>query len=306
VVTTEALTRVDPSGFAAWRDSVAAFDAAARAVDGHSSLGDAIWRDLAHPGADSVGFVANASAYLHLTRADGAGSAWTAGLVRLAEARNRSVTTTLVDAAAAHVAGHGGGTLTCWVLGATDADDSTFAGAGFRTTRTLFEMRAPLPVSEPVRWPAGIDVRSFVAGRDEAGWIAVNNRAFAEHPDQGGWTETTLQGRMAEPWFDPALFLVAFDAVGMAGFDWLKQHPACPPDPALGEIYVIGVDPRTQGTGLGRALALAGLAAVHERGAVEAMLFCAAANTGALSLYRSLGFSVHRTDRAYGDEIEGS
>ena len=62
---------------------------------------------------------------------------------------------------------------------------------------------------------------------------------------------------------------------------------------------MIGVDPRAQGTGLGRALALAGLHAVHARGAVEGMLFCAADNTGALALYRSLGFSVHRTDRAY-------
>jgi len=104
---------------------------------------------------------------------------------------------------------------------------------------------------------------------------------------------------MAESWFDPELFLLAFDAGGLAGFNWLKQHPALAPDPPLGEIYVIGVDPRAQGTGLGRALALNGLRRVHSAGAAAAMLFCAADNVSALALYRSLGFSVHRTDRAY-------
>ena len=69
---------------------------------------------------------------------------------------------------------------------------------------------------------------------------------------------------MAEPWFDPALFLLASDTEGLAGFNWLKVHDP-EPDPALGEIYVIGVDPRAQGTGLGRALAIAGLHAVHRR-----------------------------------------
>jgi len=305
-VTTEALIRVDPSEFGTWRDAVAALDIAARTVDGHSSLGDAIWRDLAHPYADSVGFALGADAYLHVTRADGTSSAWTAGLVRRAEFRNGAVTTRLIDAAVTHVADRGGGTLTCWVLGATDVDDATFDAAGLRATRTLFEMRAPLPVAEPVRWPEGIEVRTFVAPDDAAAWVAVNNRAFGDHPDQGGWSETTLARRMDEPWFDPTLFLLAFDTVGLAGFNWLKLHPALDPDPLLGEIYVIGVDPRSQGSGLGRALAVAGLHAVHDRGATAGMLFCAATNSSALALYRSLGFSVHRSDRAYATDVSAS
>ena len=108
---------------------------------------------------------------------------------------------------------------------------------------------------------------------------------------------------MAEPWFDPTLFLLAFDADGLAGFNWLKQHEPRGPDPAMGEIYVIGVDPRVQGSGLGRALAVAGLQAVHQRGVDVGMLFCAGDNNGAIALYQSLGFTVHRTDRAYVREI---
>ena len=144
-------------------------------------------------------------------------------------------------------------------------------------------MRVP-PSRHRPEWPAGVRVRPFEVGRDEAAWLEVNNRAFAGHAEQGGWTESTLARRIAEPWFDPSLFLLAFDAVGLVGFNWIKVHEAHDRGPALGEIYVIGVDPRAQGTGLGRALAIAGLQAVHERGIDTGMLFCAADNEAALAL----------------------
>jgi mycothiol synthase len=164
-------------------------------------------------------------------------------------------------------------------------------------------MRVRLPIDAQPAWPDGITVRTFEPGRDEAAWLDVNNRAFASHPEQGGWIEETMQRRMAEPWFDPTLFLLAFDDAGLAGFNWLKVHDAHGRDGPLGEIFVIGVDPRMQGTGLGRALALAGLDAVHARGIDIGMLFCAAGNAPALKLYRSIGFTVHRVDRSYAREV---
>jgi mycothiol synthase len=304
-VTTEALTRVDPSDFSTRLDMIVALDAAARAADGHDSLGDSVWRDLAHPQPDSAGFLSGAHAYLHVMR-DGAGPKWTAGIVRLPTARGIEVVVALLDSARTYVEANGGRSLECWVFGASAADDDAFGAAGFRAARSLYEMRAPLPLSDPVPWPAGIEVRTFEPGRDNADWLRVNNRAFASHTDQGGWTEAILEMRMAEPWFDPKLFLLASDPAGLAGFNWLKQHPARSPDPALGEIYVIGVDPRAQGTGLGRALALNGLRMVHAAGAGAALLFCAADNVGALALYRSIGFSVHRTDRAYTRDLDAA
>ena len=62
---------------------------------------------------------------------------------------------------------------------------------------------------------------------------------------------------------------------------------------------MIGVDPDAQGIGLGRALVLAGLDHLARiRRCPNGVLYVAAANTPAVGLYESLGFTVHRTDTA--------
>jgi len=146
-----------------------------------------------------------------------------------------------------------------------------------------------------------VTVRPFRVGEDEAAWVHVNNRAFAGHPEQGGWTVDMLRAREAEDWFDPEGLLLAFDAGGLAGSCWTKVHPPrLPHEPvALGEIYVIGADPDRHGTGLGRALTAGGLASLSDRGVTTGMLFVDAANDAAVGLYTRLGFTTHRVDRSY-------
>ena len=189
--------------------------------------------------------------------------------------------------------------VTSWVFDADGSDDDVYRSSGFGADRSLHEMRVPLPLATEARLPEGITVRTFEPGRDDEAWLRVNNAAFGDHAEQGGWTVETLHAHTADAWFDPTLFLLAFDAEGLAGFNWLKWHAPIGGDTARGEIYVIGVEPRTQGTGLGRALAIEGLQLVHTRGAPVGMLFVAADNAPAIALYSSLGFTVHRTDRAY-------
>ena len=67
----------------------------------------------------------------------------------------------------------------------------------------------------------------------------------------------------------------------------------------LGEIYVIAVDPDFQGLGLGNQLTLAGLASIAGRGVTVGMLYVDDGNTAAVTMYERLGFTVHRTDRAF-------
>jgi mycothiol synthase len=285
-------------------EAVARIENAARAVDGHPSLGEAVWRDLESPAPDSAGFFAAGRAYVHVARSDNfSPQHWAVGVVVHPDARDRDDRIALLGEAARHVAAHGGGRMVLWVFGATGADDAELARAGLRPTRGLHEMRVPLPLSEAAKWPDGVTVRTFQPDRDEGEWLEVNNRAFRNHPEQGGWVAATLARRMAEPWFDPSLFFLAFDDKGLVGFDWLKIHDAHGRDPQLGEIFVIGVDPRAHGTGLGRALAVVGLDAVAARGITTGSLFVAADNEPALRLYRSLGFTEHRTDRAYEREV---
>lgn len=180
--------------------------------------------------------------------------------------------------------------------------------AGLHHHRDLLQLRRHLPVppEHPVRRRAPVvAVRPFdpsPSAGDGAAWVRANNRAFAHHPDQGDETETTLAARLAEPWFDPAGFLVVDDPDRpgeLAGSCWTKVHPPQGAEPALGEIYVIGVDPSQQGSGLGAALVLAGLDHLAERGLATAVLFVEADNEPALALYDRLGFAVHARRRVY-------
>jgi len=282
----------------------------AEAVDGHPSLGEAVWRDLDRPVAPaSAGVVAldeeRAVGFAYVHRSDNETPAhWDLGVVVHPDARgDRGVAVALLERVVEHVAGHGGGLVVLWLFDPDERDDDAVARAGFRRQRDLLQMRVALPLAEKPAWPLSVDVRPFVPGQDDDAWLAVNNRAFAGHPEQGGWAKSTLARRLAEPWFDAKGFLLAFDADGLAGFCWTKVHPATDGDPELGEIFVIGVDPSRAGAGLGRALVVAGLRSLTGQGVRTGMLFVDGDNEAALRLYESLGFTTHRRDRAYEREV---
>jgi mycothiol synthase len=276
------------------------------AIDGHASLGEAVWRDLDHPLEPvSAGVLATDDdwpvGFAYVYRSDNFSPPhWAAGVVVHPEVRsNAEIEVALLERAVEHVAGQGGGPVVLWIFQPDARDDDAAVRAGFRHQRDLLQQRVALPLAESPVWPPGVEVRPFVPGQDDAAWLEINNRAFANHPEQGGWVEETLRRRMAEPWFDPKGFLLAFDADGLAGYCWTKVHAATDAEPELGEIFVIGVDPSREGSGLGRALVVGGLASLAERGVRTAMLFVDADNHAAVRLYESLGFTTHRVDRAY-------
>jgi mycothiol synthase len=291
-------------GFAAADvERVRALTDAVEAATGIVPLGDDAWTGLhAAAGRDQGVLSDTGDAYAHLAHHHaGEWSLELAVLPGVADERRDQ----LIAAAVELVREEGGGHVTYWVHGANADDDARAHRFGFTVERDLLQMRVALPLATPPRWPDGVSVRTFVPGQDEAAWVEVNNRAFAGHPEQGAWTADMLRAREEEPWFDPDGFLLAFDADGLAGSCWTKVHPAQPPQEpdALGEIYVIATDPSRHGKGLGRALTAGGLQSLADRGITVGMLFVDGANEAAVGLYRSLGFSTSRTDRAYGLEV---
>ncbi len=193
--------------------------------------------------------------------------------------------------------------LRVWAHGGHPSARHLAAQLGLSLFRELRQMRRPLP-GDPLpdpQLPPGITVRAFRPGEDDTAWLEVNAAAFAHHPEQGSLTQRDLDDRKAEPWFDPAGFFLAVreDDGRIAGFHWTKVHAA----ERLGEVYVLGVHPDAQGSGLGKALTVIGLRHLAEdRGLPAAMLYVDADNTAAVTVYERLGFTTYETDLMYRTE----
>jgi mycothiol synthase len=195
----------------------------------------------------------------------------------------------------------GPGPLQFWAHGDEPAARAFAEKAGFTRSRVLWQMRRPLADLPSATLPDGVELRAFVPGADDEAWLGVNSRAFAHHPEQGRWTADDLRLRLAEPWFDPAGFLLAVDPADdhLLGFHWTKVHPAEGDEPAIGEVYVLGVDPGGHRRGLGAALSVAGLHYLAGLGLAEVLLYVDEDNPAAVSLYRRLGFDIYSTDVMY-------
>jgi len=202
--------------------------------------------------------------------------------------------------------------LRLWAHGDLPAATRLAAAAGFERVRSLWQMRRSLQTRlDRPEIAEGITIRTFVVGQDEDAWTDLNARAFARHPEQGAWTREDLDLREREPWFNPSGFFLAERAGKLAGFHWTKIHgraqaaPGEPKEP-IGEVYVVGVAPEERGSGLGRALTLIGLRYLRDQGLFQVMLYVDEANTPAIRLYESLGFTHWDTDVMFADQPRSS
>lgn len=285
-------------------DTAEAVRALARAVAAHDAveaLGEQALLDLSDPAAPARHLTAARNGdVVGAAHVDLRGPVASAELAVLPAARRAGVGRALLDAVRATADAAGRGPARIWAHGDLPAARALAARADLGPVRELWQMARRLPgaaggpLPEP-HLPEGVTLRTYDPGDDDAAFLAVNARAFAWHPEQGRMTPHDLAARRAEPWFRAEDLILAERDGRVVGFTWLKVEPGS----SDGELYVLGVDPDAQGSGLGRALTAVTLTRLAERGLRRAVLYTEASNHAAVATYRRAGFDVVRRDVQY-------
>jgi mycothiol synthase len=179
---------------------------------------------------------------------------------------------------------------------------------GYRPVRWFFEMVRPTLEGVVVpELPAGLEVRP-VAGRTQLRqmWDA-DREAFQDHWGGVDTSDEIFERFLADPDYDPTLFVVAWDGDEIAGAVWnvilVAENEAFGRHRGLlDSVYV-----RRPWRGRGLASALVGLSlqALRDRGMTSASLGVDADNpNGALRLYQNAGFEVDVRSTGYRKPME--
>ena len=181
-----------------------------------------------------------------------------------------------------------------WAHGESEAARALASTFDLRVGRTLLRLNRPpvRPHQPSTATSDGIVIRTF-RPTDLPGLLAVNRRAFADHPDQGAMDAADFEQRSTSDWFDPAGLFVAESGGTVVGFHWTKIESE------LGEVYVLAVDPDHGGRGIGATLLAHGLNHLCEAGVRAVELYVEADNTSARRLYDGFGFAEAGRDAVY-------
>lgn len=173
--------------------------------------------------------------------------------------------------------------------------EGLFRSMGYSLGRTFFEMVRPLGKTEEKKVP-GITIRQVREDELKTAWSVAREafrgqRMFAEE----NWSEERLDAKMRSPFFDITLWYVACHGDEIVGsvYNYIKPEENQMLDRRRGYISNVCVSGDFRGKGIAKALICKGLRELESRGMKEARLGVDSENpTGALDLYRSLGFAV--------------
>lgn len=143
--------------------------------------------------------------------------------------------------------------------------------------------------------PAGVTIRPYRPGEDDAELHAMHQEAFAEHweftPEP---LEEWLKWRLARSDYHPSLWRVAVEDGAIAG------AAQCFGEERFGWVLDLAVRPASRRSGLGLALLRSGFAALFGRGHTHVGLEVDSENeTGATRLYERAGMRVTRRYASY-------
>lgn len=277
--------------------------AAAAREDGHEPIGEHKFLRLRQGDDVSIGFMAYEGkrlvGYAHTLTFDAGGQRRVSTeIVVHPDARRSGIGGTLLQYIIRHAESEGAQRLDLWAYNDSDASRAIVASFGLQETRKLMHMHRHPGPPPFVAAPEGVGIRSFRPGVDDEAWLELNNRIFAEHPEQGLWTMSDLQARMAQPWFQADDVLMLEVNGGLAGFCWVKVEDRGD-EGQVGEIYIIGTAPEHHGHGLGRYLLGEALRHLSERNVDGVAVYVDQSNTRGVALYWSFEFHHHHVDVLY-------
>ncbi len=284
-------------------DELAELIAAATEADGHDPIGEHKFLHLRRGNDLAIGFLAyegkHLVGYAHtLTFEAGEERRVSCELVVHPEHRLSGIGGALMTFVIRHAEAQEAARLDLWAYNDSAASRGMMTAFHLQPTRKLLHMHrhpGPPPV---VGTPPGVTIRSFRPGEDEERWLALNNRIFAEHPENGSWTLDDLYARMAQPWFHPDDVLMLEVEGELAGFCWVKVQERGS-EGRIGEIYIIGTAPEVHGRGLGRYLLGEALRHLSNRDVNAGAVYVESTNERAVALYWSFEFHHHHVDVLY-------
>jgi mycothiol synthase len=197
--------------------------------------------------------------------------------------------------------------MSTWISD-SDLDKKHFIeGEGYGPVRYFLEMVRDLaePIDDlPI--PEGLEVRP-VPPEDYRKVFDAANEALQDHWGGRQWTEEEYLEFINAPWFQPELWMIAYDGDEVAGnvINWINESENEEFDRKWGYTEIISVRRPYRGKGLAKALVSRSMALVRDKGMEFANLGVDTENpSGAHGLYTGLGYRPIKTYMVYHKPLE--
>lgn len=180
--------------------------------------------------------------------------------------------------------------------------------SGYRPVRWFFDMVRPtLDDVEVPPMPEGLELRPVRGRRRLRQLFDADVEAFQDHWGGFDASDASFEQWLADPDYDPELFVVAWDDDEIAGavVNAIIEHENAALGRKRGLLDSVFVRRPWRGRGVAAALVARSLVLLRERGMTSAWLGVDADNpTGALRLYQKAGFVVDLRSTGYRKPME--
>ena len=192
--------------------------------------------------------------------------------------------------------------IRCWASDTEANWESVLIRFGYQTIRYSLSMVRPNLDNIPDHpLPHGFELRPATLEQWDTIYDAAKE-AFRDHWGEGEWTDADKRSWEAQPSFNPALWQVAWDGAQVAGgvLTYIDEKENVEYGRLRGYTETIFTRRAWRKRGLAHALIARSLQVQKEQGMTESALSVDAENlTGALKIYKSMGFEVVKRHASY-------